>query len=178
MNNYSINVSPDLQLKLLTKNDALEFFTCVNKNKNFLLKWMHIPREIKSVHDSIQKINQYNENFKTESIEFGIFKNNTFIGQIGAHTLYDQTAEIRYWLDEDHTGKGIIVECIKNFIEYCFSETNTFRIVAKIDTENIKSKNAIEKAGFHYEGTERAGVFFKGEPRNLLIYSYLVSDKN
>ena len=81
--------------------------------------------------------------------------NQTFYGAVGLNNRnhVHKKAELGFWLLPAYWGKGIIHEAVPLICEYGFREMMLHRIEAMVETENIKSKNALLKLKFEHEGT-------------------------
>lgn len=176
-NRFILTVNDEIQMKLLDHVDAEEMFRLTLKNKKFLSQWLMWVRDVKSINDTRKKIQKDNDNFYAgTALELGIFKNSKLIGRVGFISIKGFAAEIGYWLSEPENGNGIITLCCKKLTEYAFTETNIHRVVIKMDTENLKSRNVPERLNFTLEGIARGNVLLKGEYRDCFIYSLLKTD--
>ncbi|KAJ4809709.1 Acyl-CoA N-acyltransferases (NAT) superfamily protein [Rhynchospora pubera] len=86
-------------------------------------------------------------------------------------------ASIGYRLAYDYWGKGIATEALKLTIKAAFEELDHLeRLEAIADVDNPASQRVLEKAGFKEEGILRKYVRLKGETRDMVMFSFLVSD--
>jgi len=99
-------------------------------------------------------------------------KDGSKIGGI-SHFPAGKLLEIGYALIPSERGKGYCTEAAKIMVDYLFLAKDIVRIQTHIDPRNIASWKVIEKAGFKKEGTVRKSSFFKGEWRDMLLYSIL-----
>ena len=98
------------------------------------------------------------------------------IGSIGAfrqENIHKHTAELGYYIAEEHWGKGIMTEAVKQLCDYVFSHTDMIRIYAEPFAYNIGSQRVLEKAGFQYEGTLRNNAVKNGKILDMKMYSIL-----
>lgn len=175
---FEIPVSDELTLKLMDSNHAGDMFIVTQRNKAFLSEWLAWANKVKSPQDSLNKIAEDHTKFgDITGLELGIFLQGKFIGRIGFHSIKGTNAEVGYWLDQEHNGKGIITGCLKVLIKHAFTETNLHRIVIKMDIANVRSRKVPDRCGFTYEGIERESMLFKGEFRSSFVYSLLKTDK-
>ena len=65
------------------------------------------------------------------------------------------TAEMGYWMAQDHSGKGYMTEAAKALIEFGFTHLGLHRVALFAGTQNIGSQKVAEKAGFQREGLAR-----------------------
>lgn len=88
--------------------------------------------------------------------------------------VYFRTAEIGYWLGEDHWGKSVMSTVVPAFVLWAW---DTFGILLRINSEtygeNIASVSVLKKAGFEFEGRRPNGAYKNGTCHDLLMYGAL-----
>ncbi|WP_310603916.1 GNAT family N-acetyltransferase [Anaerosporobacter sp.] len=87
---------------------------------------------------------------------WGVFKkdSNELIGRCGIQNrTIDERMEIElgYLLDGNHWGMGYALECTKAVLSYAFEYLGIQRIVASIDTRNVRSIGLAKKIGMDLE---------------------------
>jgi len=84
-------------------------------------------------------------------------ENNSFIGLIDVKNIDWNVpkAEIGYFIDYNHQGKGIITNAVASIIEYLLKEYNFRKLLCRINSENIGSIKVALNNGFKLEGTIR-----------------------
>ncbi|MDR0418202.1 MAG: GNAT family N-acetyltransferase [Puniceicoccales bacterium] len=79
-------------------------------------------------------------------------KEDRLIGVIGLTLDHVQNrAEMHYWLDKEHWGKGYMTEAAKRIIHYVFCDLELNRLDINHLNENTGSQRVIEKCGFTFE---------------------------
>lgn len=98
-----------------------------------------------------------------------------FYGAGGLNSLKAEhrKAEIGYWLLPEFWGKGIVKEVLPAICDYGFNDLRLHRIEAVVETENERSKKAIQSIGFHYEGTMKECEFKSGKFISLDLFAKL-----
>lgn len=86
------------------------------------------------------------------------------------------TAEIGYFVDDDHHGKGLGSEAVKLFISEIFSNTPLRRLIASVHEDHIASRKVLEKNSFQLEGIFREHFIINGNPVNEAYYGLLKSE--
>ena len=81
-----------------------------------------------------------------------------------------------YWLSPEFEGKGIVIRCVKELIEYAFYILDLNRIEISCAEDNSRSRALPEKLGFIKEGILRDYYYLNGDLHNLVVYSLLKSD--
>lgn len=150
-----IPVKEDLFLSNLTYKDINRQFQLVVKNQHHLGKFLSwVPNSL-TKKASEDKIRQDQMGFKDgTSFELGIFLKDNLIGRVGFHTIHNSTAEIGYFLDEDHTRQGIMTESVKALMSYGVKNLSLKTIIIKAHPENISSKNIPKRLGFSFVGLQ------------------------
>lgn len=87
-------------------------------------------------------------------------------------------AHVGYAIGKEYWGKGIVTAAMKIAISSVFKEFPWLvRLEALVEEENKGSQKVLEKVGFAKEGFLRKYGYNKGEIRDMLIYSFLSTDK-
>lgn len=118
-------------------------------------------------------------NGKQPASVFAIIVDNKPVGSVGLHAQADimrKNYEIGYWLGEEHWGKGIAVEAIRQIVEYGFGALDCTRIFARIFGNNLASQKAIAKAGFRLEARFEQTIFKNDAFVDELIYAIRKAD--
>jgi len=95
------------------------------------------------------------------------------IGVFVKDDVYEKSAELGYWLAEEHWGKGVMTEAVRRICREAFGRFGIIRVFAEPFADNQGSRRVLEKAGFTYEGTMRDGVFKYGQVHSYCVYSLL-----
>ncbi len=108
---------------------------------------------------------------------FAIVVNDQAVGGIGlivGSDVYSLSAEIGYWLSEQHWGQGIVCQAVKALVKYGFENLELLRIWAEVFEGNMGSMRVLEKAGFQPEGILRNSVFKDGRVLNSTRYAIII----
>lgn len=99
------------------------------------------------------------------------------IGGIGltfGGDVYFRSAELGYWLSEQHWRKGIMAKVVPAFVKWTWA---TFDILIRLDGEtaedNVGSAALLKSAGFELEGRRPNMICKMGELRTALIWGAL-----
>lgn len=99
------------------------------------------------------------------------------IGSIGVmcdghRSGVESCRSLGYVLGKDYWGRGLMTEAVTAVMDYAFRVMKLRLLTITHFTINQRSKRVIEKCGFVYEGTLRAGsAIYNGEERDLCCYS-------
>lgn len=129
-----------------------------------------------SEQDGIDFISSMLSANEDETFAFAITLDDKVIGSIGVfrqQNIHRQTAEMGYYIAEEHWGKGIMTDAVKQICEYVFKNSDILRIYAEPFSYNTGSCRVLEKAGFQYEGTLRKNAVKNGKVIDMKMYSLL-----
>ncbi len=104
---------------------------------------------------------------------FAIEVDGEAVGGIGVHyfdDVYQQTAEIGYWLSESYWGQGIISDAIRTIVPVAFASHNTIRIQAGVFSNNPASMRVLEKNGFYLEAVRKNAILKLGQTLDEHLY--------
>lgn len=167
-----------LYLRRLVKEDVNEVFA-LRSDKEVL---KYIPRPlVKNNEEALEHIAMIDAKIENnEGINWAITlkKKPKLIGIIGHYRIKPEhfRAEIGYMLLPEYHGKGIIVEAIKETLNYGFKVMNLHSIEALIDPENYASERVLQKSGFVKEAHLKENEFYDGRFLDTVIYSVLNKD--
>lgn len=80
------------------------------------------------------------------------------VGVIPLNDVYRKTAEIGYWLSEQHWNKGVMSEVIPALTGFIFSQSDIIRVQARIFESNPASMRVLEKSSFRLEAVHKKAV--------------------
>lgn len=115
---------------------------------------------------------------ENDTFAFAITVGGKAVGSIGVfrqENIHKRTAELGYYIAEEHWGKGIMTEAVKQICAYVFDRSDIIRIYAEPFAYNSASCRVLEKAGFQYEGTLRSNAVKNGKVLDMKMYSLLKS---
>lgn len=97
-----------------------------------------------------------------KSYEFAIESRETgeFMGGVGVSGIdYDSgTANLGYWLAEEHWRQGYMTEVVEKLIEFAFRKLKLRRLAIPVFVENKASNGLAKKLGFTLEATKKAEI--------------------
>jgi RimJ/RimL family protein N-acetyltransferase len=92
------------------------------------------------------------------------------LGFVPGEDVWRRSAEIGYWLGEEHWGQGIMTEAVQAATAYAFRALDVTRLHAGVFAWNPASARVLEKAGYELEGRLRDAVFKDAEFVDELLY--------
>lgn len=129
--------------------------------------------------DACEYISAMLEADENDTFAFAIVNDGELVGSIGVFrksNIHSKTAELGYYLTEEHWGKGFMTQAVKKACDYVFNNSDIIRIYSEPFARNIASCRVLEKAGFTYEGTLRSNAVKNGIIEDMKLYSKLLTD--
>jgi RimJ/RimL family protein N-acetyltransferase len=115
---------------------------------------------------------------KEQGLNFAIDLEGTCIGVIGVRlgeNEYQHSAEIGYWIAEEHWGKGIGTEAVSKMTNHVFAAGKIVRLSAPVRSPNNSSMRILEKNGYVLESVQKKSVYKNNEFMDEHIYVKLRS---
>lgn len=175
-----IPVNSNLQLQLLTTQDAPELHALKQASYNHLLPfvdWIRFenPNDIKPSEDYIKKCMQ--KYLNNQQADYKVLYNNAIAGLLSFNTidLHTQTATIGYWLGNAYIGKKIIPTCIPKLIDAWHQQYNIKRFVITAREGNIASNKIAQSLNFKHEGTLKRAERIGDTWYNQNIYALVLN---
>ena len=103
--------------------------------------------------------------------------NGVCVGTIGWKAREDVervTAEIGYWLELAHAGRGITTEAIQVITPWLIRDKQPTRVEARLFQRNRASARVLEKAGFVRESLMRRGAIKADEVLGQELWAFVV----
>jgi ribosomal-protein-alanine N-acetyltransferase len=117
---------------------------------------------------------------KGEKYTFAVIskKTNSFIGVAVIKNIdkKNRIAELGYCIDKAYWNKGFTEMSVYLLLEYAFTRLNINRIEIRVDCENKKTINFMDKLGAMQEGKLRQAVFNNGKFCDIYLYSIIHDD--
>ena len=151
-----ISVDTDLQLRVPMESDAATLFNLVEENRTYLREWLPWLDETTSVRDEVNFIQEQTAKHQTadgslfiiESLNVGII-GTLSVNQVDHGNL---TAWIGYWLDQSHTGRGIMTRAVGALVDVLLVSCGFNRVVIETGVDNLASSAIPLRLGFRQEG--------------------------
>ena len=81
-----------------------------------------------------------------------------------------------YGIAREHWNRGLTTEAARSVVDWLFSATDVWRVMASADERNIGSWRVMEHLGMQHEGTLRMHRNDRGTPANQVVYGLLRSE--
>jgi len=142
-------------------------------------KTLSIPHPF-NMEDAEAWIQKKIDNFENdEEIAWAIchLKKGSLMGAVGLKKdLYNDSAEIGFWMGEPYRGKGYVTEAAKGVLDFAFYKMDLNRVEAKHMVGNEASEKVLHKVGMQYEGLHRQQVKKWDEFKDIKSYAVIRAD--
>ena len=150
-----IIVDDELSIIVPTSEDAVELFSLVDDNRQYLREWLPWLDNNLSVKDELDfiEISQKNR-IQGSSGVWLIRENNDLVGTISINWIDwdNKSCGLGYWISKEKVGKGIVNRCCISLINNLISNNQIHRFVIEAAVENFASRKVAEKLGMRLEG--------------------------
>ena len=100
------------------------------------------------------------------------------VGGVNLRLTDHQIAEISYFLLESARGRGWATRAVQLVSRWAFQDLGIERIELRVHPDNAASRRVAERAGFVFEGTERASRAWPDGTRfDSLLFSFIRDDQ-
>lgn len=170
----------NIELRLLTPENAREVLDYYIRNKEHLRKFEPARDENFYTLEAQRRdiLENYKQYLNGTGINFGIFKDNRFIGKIRLFNIVMgvfKNAFVGYSMDKDEQGKGYMKDALRTVINYAFNDLGIHRIEATTLLNNLKSQAVLSGCGFKEIGISEKYLYVNGEWKDHKIF-YITSD--
>lgn len=114
-----------------------------------------------------------------KALPFALTYRDEMVGQVtvtGITWGSARWAQVGYWIDEAHAGKGIMPTAVALACDHCLTTMGLHRIEIAIRPENTASLRVVEKLGFTYIGTAARYLHINGQWRDHLLFAITAED--
>lgn len=144
----------------LAETDARVVNESIRRSQEELNRWLPFAQEVPTLSETEANLSRAQELYGTgESFRHLIFlrETGTFVGTVSLFGIdWDvPKAEIGYWLDSTHTGRGYMTEAVEAVVRFGFAQFDFKRIEIRCESTNEGSRLIPERLGFQLEGILR-----------------------
>jgi ribosomal-protein-serine acetyltransferase len=167
-------------LRPLEEADAGELHALIERNRAPLARWLQWAQD-PTPEQTLAYVRRAQANESAGSgLELAIVSERRIVGVVGFPTIDwpNRRAEIGYWLDQGHQGRGIMTAALAALVAHAFAGLELNRVEIRTDVENAASRAVAERLGFRYEGTLRQAYRITAERySDDAVYSLLAADR-
>jgi ribosomal-protein-serine acetyltransferase len=176
---FALRIREDCELKLVEERHALAIFSCVDRHRKTLRKWLPWVDASVDVDYTRNFIRNSLVRFAEDcSLQAGLWIGGDFAGMAGYAGVdwMNHCAEFGYWLAPCYEGRGLITDSCRALLGHAFGDLGLNRVVIRCATDNAKSRAIPQRLGFQEEGVARQAQYLHGRYVDLAIYSLLAHD--
>ncbi|MDF3056977.1 MAG: Ribosomal-protein-serine acetyltransferase [Rariglobus sp.] len=170
---------PSLRLRLLRTEDAGELFALVDRNRAWLRTWLPWLDANTTVAHSLSFIESMRlDHASGDRLACGLFFKGDLIGVAGPHVIdrANRACQMGYWLDEAHTGQGLMTSAVRALIDHAFTTMGLNRVEIRAAPGNDASQAVCERLGFIREGVIRDAEWLYDHYVDLTVNSLLLRE--
>jgi ribosomal-protein-serine acetyltransferase len=173
-----LSLSRDRELRLLEESDADELYALIDGERARLSRWMPWP-QTQTLEGTLDFIRLGRRQFDDKSgLQAAIVCGGDIAGVIGFHAVSraHRSANIGYWIAEQHQGQGAVTAAVHALVEHGFTVWSLNRIEIRTAPDNARSRAVPERLGFTAEGTLREAERIDDRYLDSVVYSMLASE--
>jgi|SRR5579871_4557976 len=176
---FARSLGNGVELRLLEERHAPAAFGAIERNREYLRKWLPWVDTSRTLDDTRRFIRTSLKQFaKNEGFAAGIWQGADYIGTIGFHKVdwLNRKVELGYWIAEAFQGRGIMTSACNAVIEHAFQEWALNRVEIHCAVENTKSCAIPKRLGFRLEGTLREAQLVSGRALDIKVFGLLARE--
>ncbi|HVL89978.1 MAG TPA: GNAT family protein [Actinomycetota bacterium] len=165
-------------LRPLALDDAEEFRDLRVRNREFFRPYEPLMADSDFTPAAIRRQLEISldEDRSGMSYSFGIFDRagGAMAGRIRLSNVFRgvwKNANVGYYVDQDHGGRGFATEAVRLVCRFAFSDADLHRVQAGVMPENERSIRVLEKAGMRREGLALRYLLINGAWRDHYLYA-------
>jgi len=104
---------------------------------------------------------------------FAIVDDGAIVGTISLTNVVRgalQSANVGYWVDKSHNGRGLATAAVAEVVAIAFGELGLHRLEAGTLVDNLASQRVLEKNGFERIGLARRYLHIGGDWRDHVLF--------
>jgi ribosomal-protein-serine acetyltransferase len=165
-----------VELRPMTVRHAAALYDLIDRNRIRLrewlpwLEWSYGPADLAAFLEARE-----HENAAGTGLTTAIYFEDVLCGAIGLHAIAwrDRSTSIGYWLDGDHSGRGIMTRACRAIVTEGFRVFGLHRIEIRCATGNSRSSAIPRRLGFVEEGILRDAEWLHDHWVDLRVFSML-----
>jgi ribosomal-protein-serine acetyltransferase len=154
---FSLRVDDEVELELVDEHHAEALYALTDRNRDHLAPWMPWVATTTSVADTMGFVTfSKNEHAAGRATNCALRYRGEVVGTAGLRLdANNKRAELGYWVDKAHEGKGIVTRASRALTDAAFGELGMNRVEIHAGVENVRSRAVPERLGFVLEGVLR-----------------------
>lgn len=179
---FTYKINDDIHLSLPNPEvDATPLFRLIDESRNELVPWLPWVLKVTSIEDERKSLVRNLQNLDaSNSVNFVIWYKNLIAGSVSLKSRgsNNKKIELGYWLGSEFTGKGIMLQVIRELCTLAFTKYSVHKIEIHAATDNFSSNKVAKNSGFHLETTQRDNALLFGKSHDENTWSLLQNEWN
>jgi ribosomal-protein-serine acetyltransferase len=165
-------------LRPLREDDAEELHALIERNRDQLAQWLDWAsrQSLQGTAEFASRASLAAE--EGRGFECALVVDGRIAGVVGLPSInrHNDSAEIGYWLDHEHQGRGLMSEAVQAIVTLAFEHLGLHRLEIRADVVNEPSRAIAERLGFSLEGTMRGAYRVGDRYVDDALYALLADD--
>ena len=172
-------IDENLELCLLSDDDAQALFDLTDQNREHLRQWLIWVDNIETISDARRYIrSSLGQLVDDNGFQTGIWYRGTLSGIIGYQSVdwVHRSTTLGYWVGASCQGKGLVTKACSALVDWAFREWRLNRVEIRCATGNDRSRAMPERLGFTQEGSLREAEWLYDHFVDLAVYGMLADE--
>jgi ribosomal-protein-serine acetyltransferase len=162
-----------VRIRSLDPGDAEALFAVVEANRERLRPWMPWENTTRSP-DHTRDFIETARASSTDAEGNGIWVDGELAGAMGMSIdPLASSAEIGFWIDGRHEGRGIVTRACRRFLDEAFGPLGLHRVSLRAATSNVRSQSVAERLGMTRECVLREAERSPDGYHDMVVFSVL-----
>jgi ribosomal-protein-serine acetyltransferase len=173
-----LQVNGEIQLRLLEERHVEDYFALIERNRDFLQKWI----DVEAYEGTVETLRAYVKQHLLHFVEgsgyhLGIWYQGALVGLLDYRLNgRNRSVELGYWLDAAMQGQGIVTQACHTMVRHAFEVHQVHKVVISCAIDNPRSRAVAERLGFVHEGILRQVVRLRDRYVDGVFYGLLVDE--
>lgn len=167
---------PETAVEPVRLEDVSELYAAIDRNRRYLREWLPwVTPEYNLEHARRFVSDRLVEHDRRGALMCVVRYRGAIAGAIGLHTIdaVNRATSIGYWLDQGHSGRGIMTRACRAVVRAAFKEYRLHRVEIRCATGNHRSCAIPRRLGFTEEGVLREAGLVRDRWLDLRVFSLL-----
>lgn len=175
---FSLRIDDEVSLELAEEHHAQAIFDLTDRNRDHLAPWMPWVATTTTVADTMGFLTFIRGEYGAgRAFHCNVVYGGAIVGGIGLRLdRTNRSCELGYWIDEGHTGRGIVTRATRGLTAAAFEQLGMNRVCIRAGVENVRSRAVPERLGFTFEGVLRASEKVGDRYVDHACYSMLAAE--
>jgi ribosomal-protein-serine acetyltransferase len=152
---FSLIADDEVALELAEEHHAAELFALTDRNREHLRPWMPWVDGTVTAADSLAFLRFIRGEYAAgRAFHCNLRYRGALVGGMGLNRIQrdHDKADLGYWIDAGHVGRGIVTRAARALTEAAHSELGLHRVAIRAAVDNTRSRAVAERLGYAYEG--------------------------